>query len=137
VTPSARSLVLDSEGLSKAADRDPDIHLWLEAAHRLDQRVVVPAAILAETVTGKPRDASIHWMVRRMAEVVPVDEAIGNSAGALRERAEHSRSKKRNLTVDAMVAAVARQMNPSAVLTADVDDLKLLCEGADVEVIGV
>lgn len=37
--------------------------------------------------------------------------------------------------MDAMVAAVARDAAPTTVLTADVDDLRMLCEGADVTVL--
>jgi len=44
------------------------------------------------------------------------------------------RRKKRDLTVDAIVAATAVELAPSVVLTADLAGLDLLVEGFDVKV---
>ena len=55
-------------------------------------------------------------------------------AGALRTRAEKVRRKKRDLTVDAIVAATAVELAPSVVITADRSDLELLVDGFDVKV---
>ncbi|GAB3160546.1 hypothetical protein GCM10027059_08800 [Myceligenerans halotolerans] len=135
MTASLRTIVLDSEAVSAAARDDARIKARLEAAARLDQRVVVPAVVAAELFTGRAGDARLHRVLNLVSDVVPVDRSTAVAAGILRERAEHARRKKRNLTVDAIVAAVAREAAPTAVLTADVDDLSLLCDGADVTVL--
>lgn len=60
--------------------------------------------------------------------------ALAMRAGALRSRAERMRRKKRDLTVDAIVAATAIAMGPSVVVTSDGQDLELLVAGFDVKV---
>jgi predicted nucleic acid-binding protein len=47
---------------------------------------------------------------------------------------EGVRRKKRDLTVDAIVAATAVELAPSVVVTADKSDLELLVDGFDVKV---
>lgn len=59
------------------------------------------------------------------------------AAGALRARADTVRRKKRNLTVDGIVAATAVWVAPSVVNTADKPDLELLVDGYDVKVSAV
>ncbi len=61
-------------------------------------------------------------------------ELLAMRAGALRSRAERTRRKKRDLTVDAIVAATAIEMGPSVVVTSDGQDLELLVAGFDVKV---
>lgn len=128
-----RTIVLDSEGLSRAASQDPGVHAFLTAAVRLGGRVLVPTVALAEVVTGKSSDARTWHVVNRLV-VEDLTRDVAGQAGALRERAETVRAKKKDLTVDAIVAAVARHHAPSLVLTGDVRDLTLLCDGADVAV---
>jgi predicted nucleic acid-binding protein len=73
-------------------------------------------------------------MINRL-NVEEITRDIAAAAGALRQRGASARRKKRDLTVDAVVAAVALKYAPSAVVTSDVDDLSLLCSGADIRVI--
>ena len=108
----------------------------LAAARDNSQRVVVPAVVAAEVITGTTSDAGVYRVVRRLV-TEPISFQIAARAGELRERAESVRRKKRDLTVDALVAAVAIAQAPSVVLTADPDDLRLLTEGHDVRVIGL
>lgn len=60
-------------------------------------------------------------------------------AGALRARAGRVRRKRRDLTVDAIVAATAVELPRSVVITADKPDLdlELLVDGFDVKVSAV
>ncbi|MFT4217051.1 MAG: hypothetical protein QM619_07690 [Micropruina sp.] len=58
-------------------------------------------------------------------------------AGVLREHAEPLRRKKRDLTVDAVVAAVAISLQPAVIVTGDPADLRLLTAGTDVKVVHV
>ena len=133
MSDSGRTVVLDSEALSLVAGKDADILAFLSFARRYRNRVVVPTAVLAEVITGRASDAQVWHAVNRLV-TQDITRDIAGEAGALRERAEEVRAKKKDLTVDAMVAAVARQFAPSVVLTCDVEDLKLLCEGANVVV---
>lgn len=105
----------------------------LEAALRGDHRVVVPSLVLAEVMTGKTTDAAV-WNVVKRLPLVSIDARIAARAGALRERAESVRRKKRDLTVDAVVASVAVEVAPAVVVTADPKDLEALLVGHDVRV---
>jgi hypothetical protein len=58
-------------------------------------------------------------------------------AGALRINAGKVRRQKRDLTVDAIVAATAVELAPSVVITADKPDLELLVDGFDVKISAV
>ena len=132
MTALPRTIVLDSAGLSQAAARNPSVHALLTMTAQHGGRILVPAVVLAEVLTGQARDAQVWHTVNRLV-VEPVDRHIGAEAGPLRERAR-SRRKKRDLTLDALVAAVARQYAPSIVLTCDDTDFALLCDDADVVV---
>jgi len=126
-----RTVVLDCDGLSRAAAADPVVQARLTAVVRHGGRVLVPAVILTEVLTGKASDARIWHTVNRLV-VTTVDREIAGEAGPLRERASLVRRKKKDLTVDSIVAAVARAHAPSLVLTCDVEDFAVLCDGADV-----
>lgn len=133
---SARTVVLDSQAVSALAHGARGMAERLEAALRLDARVVVPAVVLAEVMTGEAADASV-WNVVRRLPVVDLDTRLSARAGGLRERAEAARRKKRDLTLDALVAAVAVQVQPAVVVTSDAEDLALLVDGYDVKVSAV
>jgi len=105
----------------------------LAAAQEADHRVVIPTVVLAEVATGAPTDAAI-WHVLGKIPTVDLPESVAMRAGTLRSRAERTRRKKRDLTVDAIVAATAVELAPSVVLTADRSDLELLTDGFDVKV---
>ena len=126
-------VVLDSAALSAVARRDRAAHPVLQAILTADHRVVVPAVVLAEVMTGKPTDAAVWHVVNRMV-VQDVTASIAARAGALRERAAGQRVKKRDLTVDALVAATAEALAPSTIVTADAGDLLLLTSDSRVSV---
>ncbi|MGI8813830.1 MAG: type II toxin-antitoxin system VapC family toxin [Pseudonocardia sp.] len=118
-------LVLDAEGVSKAATNNRSVQAWLERARELDADVVISAATVAEVVRGVGRDADCERVIKS-ADVWPVDEALARQAGRLLGR---TRSQA---TIDAFVAVTAvtaRQHNGSArcvVLTSDPHDLAML-----------
>lgn len=126
-----RTLVLDSEAVSALARRDQQMLAALTAAQEANLRVLVPAVVLTELMTGRPTDAAVWHVVNRVV-VVDVTAGIAAQAGALRERGSRTRSKKRDLTVDAIVAAVATAHAPSLLVTADPSDMSLLTAGANV-----
>lgn len=129
-----RTVVLDTEAVAAASRNEPAMRARLAAARRNEQRVVVPAVVLAELITGKPADARV-WRILGRLPIVDITGAIAAQAGALREQAQSVRRKKRDLTVDAVVAAVATSLQPSVVVTADTNDLRLLTVGHDVRVL--
>ena len=89
--------------------------------------------MLAEVATGAPTDAAI-WHVLAKISTLDLPEGVAMRAGALRTRTERVRRKRRDLAVDAIVAATAVGLAPSVVLTGDKSDLELLVEGFDVGV---
>jgi predicted nucleic acid-binding protein len=134
IAPSLRTIVLDAEALAAACRDDVVMRDRLVAAHRNQQRVIVPVIVMAEVMTGAPTDAKVWHVVGRLAQA-EITARMAAHAGGLRERAERARQKKRDLAVDAVVAAVAIDVAPSAVLTSDVEDLRLLTAGYDVKVL--
>lgn len=129
----ARVLILDSEAVSALAEKRPGMAERLAAAQQADHRVLIPAVVLAEVATGAPNDAAIWHLLGRIP-TLDLPEGVAMRAGALRARAERVRRKKRDLTVDAIVAATAVELAPSVVITADKSDLELLVDGFDVKV---
>ena len=129
----ARVLILDTEAVSALAEKRKGMAERLAAAQQADHRVLIPAVVLAEVATGAPSDASI-WHVLGKIPTLDLTHGVTMRAGALRSRAERARRKKRDLTVDAIVAATAVELAPSVVITADKSDLELLLDGFDVKV---
>lgn len=130
-------LVLDSEGVTKAASGEPTVQAWLERARELDADVVIPAVTLTEVVRGTPRDARVNRVVKA-ADVCPIEEPLARVAGQLLGAAGS------DSTIDALVAATAlaateRQGGERCVvLTSDPDDLKrLLADARSVLVVAV
>ena len=103
----------------------------IEAARRLDYRVIIPAVIVAEVMNGTTKDALV-WRVLKRIPVEATDTKIAATAGSLRYRAGPSRHKKRDLTVDSIVAATALRFEPAVIVTADKDDMTLLVNSHDV-----
>jgi predicted nucleic acid-binding protein len=131
-----RVLILDSEAVSALVEKRKGMAERLAAAQQGDHRVLVPAVVLAEVATGAPSDAAI-WHVLSKIPTLDLPQGVAMRAGALRTRAERVRRKKRDLTVDAIVAATAAELAPSVVLTSDEADLELLVDGFDVKISAV
>ena len=132
-----RTLVLDTEALSALSRRtNRTVFSRLQIARQQNTMALFPTVILAELLTGRSSDAAI-WQVTHGLTAVNTTVQIAAQAGRLRERAENVRKKKRDLTVDAIVASTAISWAPSLLITGDVDDLSLLTEDSDVKVISV
>jgi predicted nucleic acid-binding protein len=128
------SIVLDSEGLSRAATNDAAITRFLAFASLNRIRVILPTITITELLQDKPSDAAVWYVVNRLF-IEDIDRDIAGKAGILRSRAERSRHKKRDLSVDSIIAAIAIRHAPSAVVTSDVADLSTLVSGHNVKVI--
>ena len=132
----SRVLILDCEAVSALAQKRKGMAERLAAAQQADHRVLIPAVVLAEVATGAPTDAAI-WHVLGKIPTLDLPQGVAMRAGALRTRAEKVRRKKRDLTVDAIVAATAVVLAPSVVTTADTSDLEVLVDGFDVKISAV
>ena len=134
MTPYLRSILLDAEPLSLLARGSRSMQSWAEVARRTDAVLHASTITLTGVADGSARDAD----VRRVAKAVrlePVSEAIGYRAGQLRGHGASSRRKKRDMTVDAVVAATALLLpGPVLLLTSDPDDLRLLLGDSGVSV---
>lgn len=120
-------LLLDSEAISAIAhgpaQRRDRVRALVAAMRRSEQPVATVAAVLAEVVRGRPRDAAVFGGLRRERVIVhPVDTRVGVRAGQLLGRvgvgSEHA--------IDAFIVAVADLAGGAVVATTDVNDLQRL-----------
>jgi predicted nucleic acid-binding protein len=118
------TLVLDSEGLAKAVQRDRDVTAWLALARADDLRVITSAATLVEVMHPRIRRPAFEWTLSRIV-IEPVTERIARHAAALLGDAGLHGHK---YAIDAMLAATAlASPGPVTVLTSDPEDLLALC----------
>ncbi|MBP8921185.1 MAG: hypothetical protein KBG85_15875 [Micropruina sp.] len=133
----SHSILLDAEALSALAEDDRRMLPWATVAHRTDSILHASTATLAEVTDGSARDANIRRAARAV-RLIDVTAGIGYRAGQLRATAVRVRRKRRDLTVDAIVAATALTLPaPVVVLTSDPEDLRLLLAGTRIAVAAV
>jgi predicted nucleic acid-binding protein len=120
------TLVLDSEGLARAVQRDREVTGWLAVARADDLRVITSAATLVEVMHPRLKRPAFEWTLSRIV-VAPVTEDIARRAAALLSDAGlHGHQH----AIDAMLAATALAApRPVTVLTSDAEDLLVLCGG--------
>jgi len=124
-------LLLDSEALSAiahgpAAGRDRVRALVVEMRQR-ELPVATVAAVLAEVVRGRPRDAGVFAGLRReRVQVYPVDSRVGVRAGQLLGRIGAGSER----AVDAFVVAVSDLAGGAVIATVETDDLEMLAAPA-------
>lgn len=117
------ALVLDSEGLAKAVQRDREVHEWLTAARDADLPVITSAAVLVEVIHPKINDTALKWTLSRL-RVEPVTQAIAQSAATLLRAAGLHGHK---YAIDAMLCATAlAHPGRVTILTSDVEDIAML-----------
>ncbi|MFI5633530.1 PIN domain-containing protein [Streptomyces sp. NPDC051664] len=117
------ALVLDSEGLAKAVQRDQEVHEWLTAARDADLPVITSAAVLVEVIHPRINDGALKWTLSRL-RVEPVTQAVAQAAAALLRGAGLHGHK---YAIDAMLCATAlAQPGRVTILTSDVEDLEML-----------
>ncbi|ONK13879.1 PIN domain-containing protein [Streptomyces sp. MP131-18] len=123
---SGGTLVVDSEGLSKAVLRDREVTGWLAVAQADDMRVVTSAATLVEVVHPRTNRPALEWTLSRII-VEPVSEPIARHAAALLAGAGLHGHK---YAIDAILCATALAApGPVTALTSDPEDLTALCGG--------
>lgn len=124
--PLVRTIVLDTEGLSRAVRRERTVTDWLSTALSDDITVLTSAATLVEVIHPKINRPALEWTLSRIV-VSPVTEEIARSASALLAR---NRLHGHRHAIDAILCATALAADgPAAVLTSAPDDLKTLCAG--------
>lgn len=126
-------LLLDSEGLSKAVQADPQVTAFIRVAQANDALVAVSNLTLIEAWHTRVNMPRFRWYVSRLT-VLPVTEAITwRAVDLLRESGLHGHK----YAIDAVVAATAlTHAGPRIILTSDQDDMAKLCgTGVQVEAV--
>jgi predicted nucleic acid-binding protein len=82
--------------------------------------VEIPVVVVAETVRGGPRDASVNRVLKAVGSVPEAHEVHGRTAGRLLGTARSA------ATVDALVVAHAVEAGGAHVLTGDREDFERL-----------
>ncbi len=124
-------LLLDSEAISAVAHgpvaRRDRVRALVAQMRTRELPVGTVAAVLAEVVRGRPRDAGVFAGLRReRVEVYPVDARAGVRAGQLLGRV----AAGSELSIDAFIVAVADLAGGAVVATVDVADLRRLASHA-------
>jgi predicted nucleic acid-binding protein len=129
----AGTLVLDSEGLSKAVRRVREVTEWLALARADDLRVVTSAATVVEVSHPRINRPALEWTLSRLV-IEPVTEPIARRAAAMLAEAGLHGHKH---AIDAMLSATAlAAAAPVTVLTSDPEDISALC-GTSITVIKI
>jgi predicted nucleic acid-binding protein len=120
-------VVLDSEGLWVVARNDSeDARAVLTASHQAGVPVLVPAAVLAETLFGDERDTRANQALKKL-QVIPLTESVARSAAELKRLAGMNGVAA---TIDAVVVATSVAAGGGVVLTSDIDDVRALANCA-------
>jgi predicted nucleic acid-binding protein len=120
-------VVLDSEGLWVVARNDnEDARAVLTASHQAGVPVLVPAAVLAETLFGDERDTRANQALKKL-QVIPLTESVARSAAELKSLAGMNGVAA---TIDAVVVATSVAAGGGVVLTSDIDDVRALANCA-------
>ncbi len=118
-------LILDSEAISAVANgpagRRDRVRALVAEMRKRELPIATVAAVLAEVIRGRPRDASVFATLRReRVEVYSVDTRVAVRAGQLLGSA---RSGSEN-AVDAFVVAVADLEGGAVIATTDTEDIE-------------
>lgn len=113
--------MLDSGAVIALARDDVNARAALAIAVRRGVPVLVPSVVVAETVRGTARDASVNRLLAAVGEVVPLDEPLARAAGALLGSTRSDAG-----AIDAIVVATAHSLGGAVVLTSDPNDLQRL-----------
>lgn len=120
-------MVLDSEGLWAVARNDSeDVRAVLAASRVAGVPVLVPAAVLAETLFEDGRDSRANQALKKLL-VVPITDPIARSAAELKRLAAMAGVAS---TIDALVVATSAAAGGGVVLTSDADDIRALADRA-------
>lgn len=109
-----------------ARNDNDDARAVLAASNQAGVAVLVPAAVLAETLFGDGRDARANQVLKKL-QVVPLTDPIARSAAQLKRLAGLTGVAA---TIDAIVVATSAAAGGGVVLTSDVEDIRALASCA-------
>lgn len=122
--PPFPSVVLDSEGLWAVARNTEDARALIDLAIRGSSTVIVPAIVLAEALTGGPKDARVNQVLSKLT-VVSITEDLARDAALLKRKSGMTGVQH---TIDAIVVAVSASQGGGVVLTSDPGDIGRLAD---------
>lgn len=129
----AGTLVLDSEGLAKWCVADHKVTAYVREAQDNDFRVIASALTLIEAYNTRVENDRFRWYLARLRIEPVTDEIAFDAVDLLCEAGLHGHK----YAIDAVVAATAlRAVQPTVILTSDVDDMTTLC-GKRIRVVAV
>ena len=117
-------VVLDS-GVVDLAETDQEFRWVVRDLVEGGWEAVIPTVVLAEAVTGRPTDAPVNRVVKRLG-TKDTDQAMARRAGQLRSGAERAKTRRVPSGIDAIVAAHAADAGAGVVFTTDPIDLRRL-----------
>lgn len=127
------TLVLDSEGLSRAIAHDREVVKRLSWAHKNDVPVVISTATLVEAIHPRIDRKALAWRLSKLILETVTEQTARLATELLADAGKHGHSH----AIDAMVCATAvASPKPVRVLTSDPDDITALA-GDHVSVIPV
>jgi hypothetical protein len=86
---------------------------------------VIPSVVLSEAITGRPDDAPVNQVTRRLG-TVDTSPATARRAGHLRFSVQRTGVRRIPSGIDAIVAAHAVDVGRAVVFTTDTTDLRRL-----------
>lgn len=125
-------LLLDSEALSVIAHDAPPqrrlaVRTLVQRARLNGDEVATCAAVLAEVIRGRAKDAAVHAALRRdRVRIHPVDDPVGIRAGALLGAVRAGSE----MAVDAFVVACVELAGGGLIATVDGSDMRRLAAHA-------
>jgi hypothetical protein len=124
-------LILDTGGVLALVRGDQHARARQRAAANDGAEVVVPPAVVTQTIRGGSRDAPINRLLKTV-QVPAVTLSLAREAGILLASSGLSDA------ADAQIMAEAIRRGPCIVLTSDPTDMALLAEGrSDIDVAGI
>jgi predicted nucleic acid-binding protein len=117
-------VVFDS-GVLDLAETNQEFRWVVRALLESGWEPVIPTVVLAEAVTGRPSDAPVNRIVKRL-RTHDADEPLARLAGRLRFSVERSAARRLPSGIDALVAAHAAEAGSGVVFTTDPSDLRRL-----------
>lgn len=117
------AVVLDSQGLRAiASNNSEDVRAVVASSKAGYVRILVPTAVLAETLRGNKSDAPLNQVTKKI-DVVPLTEDLARHAANLKGSAGLSGVAA---TVDAIVVATSAASRGGLIITSDPRDIRAL-----------
>ncbi|GAB3108798.1 hypothetical protein GCM10027160_07180 [Streptomyces calidiresistens] len=127
------TVVLDSQGLSAWVAQDRKTLALFQVFHDMGADLVISANTIVEVSHGRVNLPRLRWALSRL-KIEPVTDQAARTAADLLKGADLHGHK---YAIDATVAEAAlRQPGPVAMLTSDIDDMRMLC-GDRIRLIGI